>query len=259
MDAFPHGEAVSGVGEDRPERRRAITEVSIQIHVDPVESIQTITFDSYSTLVDVEAVEAALADRVDDPEPVSQHWRSRSLLYTVVMNELDQYDSFYALNRAALEHALASHGRDLPKAEREEILAAYHELAVFDDVQEGLARLNDAGYDPYVVSNGTPEMLESMIAHAGIGGLIADAISADEIETYKPNVELYRHAAARTGTPIEAIAHVSALFYDVLGASRAGMTGVWIDRGKTPWDAFAGAPDVTVQSIHEVADRLTAG
>jgi 2-haloacid dehalogenase len=224
-----------------------------------MDAIRTITFDSYSTLVDVEAVEAALADRVDDPEPVSRHWRSRSLLYTVVTNELDQYDSFYALNRAALEHALAHHGIELPEAEREEILAAYHELAVFDDVREGLSRLNDAGYDTYVVSNGTPEMLASMVDHAGIEALVADTISADEIETYKPNVELYRHAAARTGTPIDAVAHVSALFYDVLGASHAGMTGVWIDRGKGPWDHFAGAPDHTVESIHDLADRLAAG
>jgi len=223
-----------------------------------VDSIRTITFDSYSTLVDVEAVETALADRIDNPEPVSRHWRSRSLLYTLVTNEIDQYDSFYALNRAALEHALASHGIELPTAEREEILAAYHELAVFDDVRKGLGRLNDAGYETYVVSNGTPEMLASMVDHAGIGAFVAGTISADEIETYKPNAALYRHAAARTGAPIEAIAHVSALFYDVLGVRHAGMTGVWLDRGTGPWDDFAGTPDVTVESIHDLSDRLTA-
>jgi len=223
-----------------------------------MDTIRTVTFDSYSTLVDVEAVEAALADRVDKPGPVSRHWRSRSLLYTIVANEIDAYDSFYALNRAALEHALASHGIDMPAAEREEILAVYHELAVFDDVREGLTRLVNAGYEPYVVSNGTPEMLASMVEHAGIGELVADTISADEIGVYKPNVALYRHAAARTGTPIEATAHVSALFYDVLGASKAGMTGIWMDRGKGPWDQFAGAPDATVESIHDVADRLGA-
>jgi len=221
-----------------------------------MDAIRTVTFDSYSTLVDVEAVETALADRVDEPEPVSQHWRSRSLLYTVVTNEIDSYDSFYALNRAALEHALASHGIEMPAAEREEILAAYHELTVFDDVRAGLERLTGAGYETYVVSNGTPEMLASMVEHAGIDDLVADTISADEIATFKPSPALYRHAAARTGTPIDAIAHVSALFYDVLGASNAGMTAVWLDRGTTPWDEIAGAPDVTVDSIHDVADRL---
>ncbi|QLD85258.1 haloacid dehalogenase type II [Natronomonas halophila] len=218
--------------------------------------IETVTFDSYSTLVDVEAVESALADAVSDPEPVSNHWRSRSLMYTMVTNEVDAYDTFYALNRAALEHALAAHGVDLPEAEREAILETYHELAVFDDVREGLQRLHDAGVDTYVVSNGNPDMLSSMVDHAGIGDYIADTISADEVATFKPNAELYRHAAARTGTPIDRIAHVSALFYDVLGAKHAGMTGVWLDRGKVPWDDFAGNPDAIIDDIRALDGTL---
>ncbi len=219
--------------------------------------IETVTFDSYSTLVDVDAVEEALADVVDDPRPVSRHWRSRSLLYTMVANEVDAYDTFYAMNRAALEHALESHGVDLAADEREAILETYHELRVFDDVRQGIESLREAGVDPYVLSNGDPEMLASMVDHAGIDDLLADTISADEVGTFKPNAALYRHAAARTGTPIDRIAHVSAGFFDVLGARHAGMTGVWLDRGKVPWDGFAGAPDAVVTDIREVADLLT--
>lgn len=221
-----------------------------------MEQVETITFDSYSTLVDVDAVQSALADAVDDPEPVSNHWRSRSLLYTTVTNEIDTYDSFYGMNRAALEHALESHGIDLPESEREAILETYHELAVFDDVREGIEALRESGIETYVLSNGNPEMLASMVDHAGIEDLVTDTISADEIEVYKPNVELYRHGAARTGTPIDRIAHVSALFYDVLGASHAGMTGVWLDRGKVPWDGFAGDPDAVISDIRDLAERV---
>lgn len=43
------------------------------------DSVTTLTFESYSTLVDVDAVEAALAEHVADPEPVSKLWRARSL------------------------------------------------------------------------------------------------------------------------------------------------------------------------------------
>lgn len=34
--------------------------------------VTTVTFDSYSTLVDVDAAEKALAERVEDPQPVSK-------------------------------------------------------------------------------------------------------------------------------------------------------------------------------------------
>lgn len=166
--------------------------------LDP-DRVRTVTFDSYSTLVDVEAAEAALADRVPDPEPVSRLWRSRSLAYTFVANAIDAYQPFYEMNRDALTYALAAHGVDLPSAERDEILAVYHELEVFDDVRSGIKRLREGGYEPYVLSNGNPEMLDSMIEHAGIGDLIAGTISADEVETFKPTAELYRHAPPGRG------------------------------------------------------------
>ncbi|QHS16704.1 haloacid dehalogenase type II [Halopenitus persicus] len=220
------------------------------------ERVRTVTFDSYSTLVDVDAAESALADRVADPEPVSKLWRARSIEYTFVANHLDAYQPFYEMNRDALQYALDAHGVDLPREERDEILAVYHELDVFADVREGIERLRDAGYDCYVVSNGNPEMLASMVDHADIGDLVADTISADEVRTFKPAAEIYRHAAARTGTPIDAIAHVTAGWFDVQGAKHAGMQGVWVDRKGSPWEPFGSDPDLIVESLHELADAL---
>ncbi|ELY79334.1 haloacid dehalogenase type II [Natrinema pallidum] len=218
----------------------------------------TVTFDSYSTLVDVDATVAALADHADirDPDPVSRTWRERSMQYTLVANHLESYETFYEINRDALAAALAAHGIDLPADEREDILEVYHELEVFDDVRESVERLHEAGYDTYVLSNGTPEMLESMVDHAGIGDLLVDTISADELETFKPDVELYRHAAGRTGTPLDELVHVSALWFDVQGAIHAGMQGVWLDRKGTPWEPFGDEPDLIAEGLAAVADRL---
>lgn len=218
--------------------------------------VTTVTFDSYSTLVDVDAAEKALADRVADPEPVSKLWRARSLEYTFVANHIDAYQPFYEMNRDALQYSLDTHGVDLTPAERDEILAVYHELDVFDGVRDGIERLRDGGYDCYVVSNGNPEMLASMVAHADIGDLIEDTVSAHEVRTFKPDAELYRHAAARTGTPIDEIAHVTAGWFDVMGAKHAGMQGVWVDRKATPWEPFDGEPDLTIESFYQLADEL---
>jgi 2-haloacid dehalogenase len=218
--------------------------------------VRTITFDSYSTLVDVDAAENALADRVDDPEPVSKLWRARSLEYTFVANHTDSYQPFYEMNRDALQYALDANDANISQKERDEILAVYHELDVFDDVRDGIERLRDGGYACYVVSNGNPEMLSSMVEHADIGDLIEDTISADEVETFKPDAEIYRHAAARTGTPIDKIAHVTAGWFDIMGAQHAGAQGVWVDRKATPWEPFDGEPDLTIESFYGLADTL---
>jgi len=220
------------------------------------ERVRTVTFDSYSTLVDVDAAERALAERVAEPEPVSKLWRSRSLEYAMVSNFVDAYQPFYEMNRDALQYALDAFDVPVSTAERDEILAVYHELDVFDDVRDGIERLREGGYDCYVVSNGNPEMLDSMVEHADVGDLLEDTVSADEVRTFKPAAELYRHAAARTGTPIREIAHVSAGWFDVLGATHAGMQGVWVDRKGTPWEPFGDEPDLTVETFHDLANEL---
>ncbi|WP_458189364.1 haloacid dehalogenase type II [Haladaptatus sp. NG-WS-4] len=220
------------------------------------ERVTTLTFDSYSTLVDVDAAETALAERVENPEPISKLWRARSLEYTFVANHVDAYQPFYEMNRDALQYALSAHDADISEDERDEILAVYHELDVFDDVRDGIRRLRDGGYDCYVLSNGNPEMLESMVDHANIGDLVVDTISADEVERFKPDAELYRHGADRTGTPIDEIAHVTAGWFDVQGARHAGMQGVWVDRKGKPWEPFGDEPDLTVESLSDLADEL---
>ncbi|WP_123536855.1 haloacid dehalogenase type II [Halosimplex salinum] len=220
------------------------------------EQVSTLTFDSYSTLVDVDAAERALAERVAEPEPVSKLWRSRSLEYTMVANHIDAYQPFYEMNRDALQYALDATGADVSTEERDEILAVYHELDVFDDVRDGLERLRDAGYDCYVLSNGNPEMLDSLVEHCDIEDLVEDTISADEIELFKPHGDLYRHAAERAETPIGEMAHVTALWFDVMGAHHAGMQGVRVDRKGDPPETFGPAPDLTIEGFDDLVAAL---
>ena len=222
------------------------------------DAVETIAFDSYGTLVDVAGVTEPLSEYVDDRDPklVAKLWRERSLSYAMVGNAIEEYDSFYEMNRHALQYALETAGIDVDEDEREEILSTYHDLPVFDDVHGGIERLREMGYDCYIVSNGSEEMLESLLEHADLGGLIEDAVSADEIEQFKPQPGLYRHAADRIGAPIEEIAFVAGGWWDVPGGIHAGMQGVWINRQDTRWGPYETDPDLTIESFHDLADEL---
>lgn len=221
------------------------------------DAVETVTVDSYGTLVDPSTAVDALDDHVEATEAISSLWRTRSIEYTMISNFTGEYQTFNEMNRHALRYALAAHDVELADETIEEILAVYHELAVFDDVRAGIERLTDGGYPVHVLSNGNPELLDSMIAHAEIGDLIEDAVSAHEIQAFKPDVEIYRHAAGRTGTPIRSIAHVAGPSFDIQGAIAAGMQGVWLDRDDDPWGTFGSEPDLRVEGFHEFADVLT--
>ena len=222
------------------------------------DAVETIAFDSYGTLVDVMAVEAVVAEHVQDSEAVAKLWRNRSLGYAMVGNAIDEYDSFYQLNRHALQYALETLGYDLSEGDREEILSAYGELPVFDDVHAGIGRLREAGYECYVVSNGSEEMLESMVEHGDLGDLITETISADEIQQFKPTPALYEHAADRIGTPIEEICYVAAGWWDVPAAIHAGMQGVWINRQNTRWGPYETQPELRIEHLDELVTELDA-
>lgn len=221
------------------------------------ERVSTVTVDSYGTLVDPSSIRQELSNHVENPALVSNVWFSRSLLNKLVANYIDAYQPFDVLSRDGLAYADRQLNLELTESQKEDILAAYDELDVFNGVSSGIRRINDLGYDVYVVSNGTDEMLQNLVEHADVADVVANTVSADEVRTYKPDAEIYRHAAARAGTPIEDVLHVSGPYFDVLGAMHAGMQGAWTNYGG-PRDSFAGGPDLEVASFEELADRLPA-
>jgi 2-haloacid dehalogenase len=231
-----------------------------------MEDVTAVTVDSYSTLVDVDSQATVLEAEVDGldataADAVSGTWRTQYLVYSMLANDIDAYRPFRELIDMGLTYALAVHGYEVDADTRDRIRReVYHErLDVFDDVRPGIERLVDAGYPVFVLSNGDPGMLEHLVEAAGIGDLIGGAISADEVATYKPNAEIYRHGAARVGAPIGEIVHVSGGgMRDVWGAKHAGMQTAWLVRPEKtlPRESLGPEPDAVVESLGEVADRL---
>lgn len=219
--------------------------------------VETILFDSFSTVVDVHSVEQTLADHVEDPARVSRRWRSQVWAYRPLCNFLG-WKTHHEINRSALEYVFEIEDVDATADELDEIARSYYEMEPFDDTYAGMKRLSEAGYDLYILSNGDQAVLDAMVENAGIGELIEDEISADEIKLYKPHVRLYKHAARRSRTPVDNIALASAAWPDVQGGLYAGMQGVWVNREDKPpgLKPFDGDPHLVVEDFHEMADEF---
>lgn len=220
------------------------------------ERVDAVTFDSYGTLVDIGAAAAVLDGVVDDPETVARQWRENALFFSVVAGPLDEYATYFELHRRGLDDALRAAGHDFSDERLRELNGVYHDLAPYGDVADGFAALADAGYTPAICSNGDPAMLESLVETVGIESSVEALVSADEIRTFKPAAELYEHTASRLDTPVERIAHVTAHWMDVQGATNAGMQGVWLNRGGGEWTSFGSEPSLVVESLDELCGRL---
>lgn len=229
-----------------------------------MESIETVTVDSYTTLVDVGSQADVLEEHVaaiEDGEHVSQLWRNQYIQYSMIVNDIDEYRPFWELIGQGLRYALEAKGYNVPAAVRDRIRQEVYEerLTVFDDVSDGIKELVEEGYEVYILSNGNPEMLNHLIEAAGLEGLVADTISADEIKIYKPEPAIYRHAATRIGTPIERVLHVSGgSMRDVWGAKHAGMKAAWLARPEqnVTREYLGRDPDIVVEDFFGLADCL---
>lgn len=224
------------------------------------ERIETVTFDSFTTIVDVMTTTyRELSRNVEDEETVDEItslWRFRAVEYRMLCNYMDTYETYYETTRDALEYALAVTGVELDDEAVEDVVSQFYDLDVFDDVYESFRRLDEQGYDMYIVSNGTQDLLESMVSGANICEFVEDTISADDVKTYKPDVEFYQHAATQTETPADQIVHVATPWYDIYGANNAGMQTVWVNRDGKPWEKFDGSPDEIVPNLAKLPPVL---
>ena len=214
-------------------------------------NIRAIAFDAYGTLFDVHSV-IALCNRLfsDQGAELSKLWRAKQLEYTWLRSLMGRYEDFWVVTESALVFACRSLGLACPAETRRELMESYLHLDTFPEVKSALGKL--AQYKLAILSNGAPKMLAAAVEGAGLKGIFAGVISADEVKAYKPNPCVYGQISQHLGVLKSAIAFVSSNFWDIAGAKSYGFWTCWVNRCNLPQDELGVKPDLTVQSM----DRL---
>ncbi len=225
---------------------------------DEAHAIEACVLDAYGTLLDVHSALAAVlrvrgeaGGRGMDAgtaSALSLLWRRKQLAYSWLRSLMRHHADFAAVTADALDFALAAHGLDGDPALRAELLRAYERLAPYPEVPDVLARLAAAGLPLAVLSNGTPEMLETALAHAGIARHLDAVLSIEAIGVFKPAPEVYALATRRLGIPAPRILFLSSNGWDVHGAASFGFATIHVDRQKSPPERLPGRP------LHRIAD-----
>jgi 2-haloacid dehalogenase len=213
-------------------------------------SLEAFVFDAYGTLYDVHSVQR----RCDAFFPgkgaqLSQLWRAKQLEYTWLRTLMGRYMPFSTITREALAYACEALGLQLTAERMEALMGEYLMLSAFPDVAGAMEKL--AGRKLAILSNGSPDMLEPLVAHSG---LKLDAVlSVDEVRQFKPAPEVYELAVKRLGISKERIGFVSSNGWDALGARSYGFVTFWINRAGAPLDRLGVQPRKEVRSLGEVA------
>jgi len=221
---------------------------------DPVKAL---VFDAYGTLFDVHSV-IKLCDELwpGKGSALSQLWRTKQLEYTWQRSLMQRYEDFTHVTDAALRYGCKALGLALDDSARTRLMDAYLRLDTYPEVPETLKRLD--GRKLAILSNGSPAMLEPVVAHAGLAKLLDAVISVDSIRIFKPDPRVYKLAVDRLEVPTSAIGFVSSNCWDAIGAKAFGFRVYWCNRAGAPLDELGVSPDHEMRSLAELPGLVGA-
>ena len=201
----------------------------------------TLALDIYGTLIDPLAVKNELFDHVgDEAGAFAETWRVKQLEYSFRRGLMGAYRNFTQVTRAALDFACETHGARIADDDRNRLMIRYRALDAFPDVAPALAALQQKGVALHAFSNGVADDITALLKHAGLEDRILSIVSADEVQTFKPDPRFYAHFLERTGATAATTWLVSSNPFDVIGAAACGWRTVWVKRNPNivfdPWD-----------------------
>lgn len=219
--------------------------------------IRACVFDAYGTLFDFASAAAGCADVLGDKAgPLTTLWRDKQLQYSWLRGLQGRYVPFWQVTGEALDFALETLGMPADGPLRDRLMDLYRTLGTFPEVPGVLRTLREAGYATAILSNGSPDMLASAVAGAGLTGAFDAVISVDEVGSFKPDGRVYQRALDHLGVPAGAIAFQSSNAWDAHAASAFGMRVVWCNRYGQRRERLPGAPDHEISSLAQLPALL---
>ena len=218
----------------------------------------TLAFDVYGTLINTHGVVSALEELVgDQAKAFSNTWRDKQLEYSFRKGLMQNYETFAVCTSQALDYTCVFYGTSLSAGQKQELMSLYRVLPAFDDVAEGLRRLQNSGFRLYAFSNGAADALEVLLNNAGIRELFLGVVSVDDIKSFKPNPAVYSHFLRQSQSTGGSAWLISSNPFDVIGAISSGMKSAWVRRSpEAIFDPWGIEPTITVNSLLELDKKI---
>lgn len=227
--------------------------------------IKAVVFDAYGTLFDVYSIQT-LAEQLYPGQgaAISVMWRDKQIEYTRLITQSDPhqpsgskyYLPFWELTKLSLEYTLDRLKLDRKGSVVEELMLQYAHLTPFPENLSVLKSIREAGIPTAILSNGSPDMLESAVANACMKDILENVISVDEIKLFKTSPESYGLVQKCFPLEKEEILFVSSNAWDALGATWFGFTTLWVNRQGLPYETIGPKPTYTGSDLSKVREIL---
>lgn len=227
-------------------------------------TITTCIFDAYGTLFDVAAAAreaAAEPGRESFAEQwpkVASDWRLKQLQYTWLRAITDAHTDFWDVTQDGLDWALENSGLQGDADLRARLLQLYWELSAYPEVPAMLKALKDKGMNTAILSNGSPDMLNGAVESAGVGDVLDDVLSVEDVGIFKPAHVVYDLVGKRFECSRDEVLFVSSNGWDAAGATGYGFVTAWVNRAGEPMDRLPWSPKHVLSDLTSIPDLAGA-
>jgi 2-haloacid dehalogenase len=221
-------------------------------------AIKGLIFDAYGTLYDVHSVYARTEELCPGKgDLITQIWRLKQLEYSWLQTSLQEYRNFELITRASLIFALHAAGVEPSERITEPLFDKYLDLDPYPDAKSTLETLKRrGGCKLAILSNGSTNMLASLVKNSGLDSYLDATISVDGAGKFKPHPDCYALVERTLGLKKDEVMFVSSNGFDVAGAKHFGFTVVWIRRGGAPAPSGPVLPEQMYRLLRGSAEML---
>lgn len=211
-------------------------------------------FDIYGTLIDAHGLLDKLKPLVGDKAvEFSNLWREKQLEYSFRRGLMRDYESFAVCTKQALNYADLKLDTRLGEQQRSELLSLYATLPAFSDVGKTLVDLKALDIRPYAFSNGTKDAVSGLLKHANLLPMMDGVVSVDDLNTFKPNPDVYHHLLREVGCEPNEVWLISTNTFDIIGAQAIGLRTVWLKRDPNAvFDPWGVEPTLVISGLSEL-------
>ena len=216
---------------------------------------KVLVFDVNQTLLDLNALRPHFVRVFGDGKALDE-WFSLLLHYSLVVTVADAYSDFGTVGRAVLEMLASTRGVKIPSEDMSRILQGMLSLPAHPEVPESLKQLQAAGFRMVTLTNSTLTAVKAQLQSAGLTSYFDENISVETVHRFKPDLQVYRSAAAHLGVKATDLVLVAAHAWDVFGAMKAGWRAAFIARNGIPPFPLGPNPDISGPDMKAVAAAL---
>ena len=216
---------------------------------------KAVVFDAYGTLFDVNSAAEKCKSKIGDNwEDFANFWRTTQLEYTWLRSLMKRHKNFWQITEDSLDKSMKVFNID--KNMRKDLLNLYKVLSPYPEVKKVLQNLKKKNIKLAILSNGTPDLLNELVASNNLTSLFDDLFSVEEVGIFKPDPKVYGLPLKKYKAQAFEITFLSANTWDVSGGGIYGYNSIWVNRNKSQFDKLDYKPKNEIDNLSQLLDVL---